>query len=224
MHSFKGFKRLLAYVLCVSTLCMGVSFPTAVSADEYTFNTGDARTVLSALLDGTEPNTPLGDGKKNTTDVRMMLAEILSGNNTVTLTSNAIRLSSISDVTDSSASRSYNVYAPYTDTYTLTCSSASSIKLYSRGVLVASGTTTVNASLQANAGYTLTITTSYANASFELSVVANNHQVTLPNEVATPADVSNISLDNNAGYIIAASDLEYKPRENGTYIYSLEYK
>lgn len=226
MHSFKGFKRLLACVLCVSTLCMGVSFPTAVSADEYTFNTGDARTVLSALLDGTEPNTPLGDladrngdGKKNTTDVRMMLAEILAGNNTVTLTSNAIRLSSISDVTDSTASRSYNVYAPYTDTYTLTCSSASSIKLYSRGVLVASGTTTVNASLQAKAGYTLTITTRYANASFELSVVANNHQVTLPNEVATPADVSNISLNNNAGYIIAASDLEYKPRENGTYIY-----
>ncbi len=219
-------KRLLAVLLCVSTLCMGMVFPSTVSAEDYTFTTRDARAVLAGVLSGVEPDTPLGnltdrngDGKTNTTDVRTMLGEILSGNNVVTLTNNAIRLSSFSDLTDATGVRSYDVYAPYTDVYTLTCSNASSITLYSKGTVVASGTTSLSASLQEGRGYTLTVKTRYANTSFELKTVATNHQVTMPYEPAEPKDVSHISLNNNAGYIIAASDMAYTPREGGTYIY-----
>ncbi|MBQ4617530.1 MAG: hypothetical protein IJB27_04060 [Clostridia bacterium] len=231
MKKVRKSKRVLSLVLSAVLLMGGVVFEgasTAMAASEfdYTFNTGDARAVLMSVLTGQEADTKLGslsdrntDNRINTTDVRMMLNEIIAGTNTVTLVNNAFRLSTISDVTDSSATRTYTVYAPYTDTYTLKCSNASSITIYRGDTLVASGTTTVNASLTEGTGYKLTVKTRTANASFEMSCVANNHQVTLPYDVAKPADISGISLDNSGGYTIASSDLNYQKREGGTYIY-----
>ncbi len=218
----------MSTVIMLSSFLCYTSF--VVSAETYTFKTTDVRSVLSAILKGQDPDTPMAgqedrdkDGRIDTTDIRTMLKEILAGTNTVNLSppvaENAIRLSSISDVTDNTGSRSYDVYAPYTDTYTLTCSTASSISIYSGNNLIGSGTTSLTVSLKEEVGYTLKITSRYANASFNLTTIAANHKVTLPYDVAEPIDTSDFSLYNNSAYIIESSNLNYQKRDGGTYVY-----
>ncbi len=224
--SKKALSALLTFVIIASAFCHGVP----VSAETYTFTTTDIRAVLSAVLAGEDPQTPMQgkedrdqNGKIDTTDIRTMLVEVLSGNNVIELSppvaENAIRLSNISDLTASNGSRSYDIYAPYTDTYTLNCSAAKSISIYSGDTLIGSGTTSLKVSLKEDVGYTLTIKTSYANTSFNLTAVADNHKVTLPYDVATPMDMSDVSLDNDKAYTIASTNINYQKREGGTYVY-----
>jgi len=222
-------KRVLSLCLCAVLLLCGMPklvLTTTAMSQTYEFDTTDVRAVLSAVLKGTEPDTALGDltdrnadGRLDTTDVRTMLQEILSGNNTVTLMDNAFRLSSISDITDSTGTATYDVIAPYTDTYTLTCSNAKSIKLYYNATVVASGTSSVTASLTKGKGYTLEIKTSYRNTSFNLTTVAKNNQVTLPYDVATPINTSGFSLSSTQSYAMTATPINYQKRDNGTYVY-----
>ncbi|MBR5134888.1 MAG: hypothetical protein IKV35_04760, partial [Clostridia bacterium] len=218
-------KRVLGVCLCLAML-MGFATPLATSGLSYTFETNDVRDVLSSVLNGTELTTQLGgladrnvDGRLDTTDVRVMLQEILKGENTVTLMENAFRLSSISDLTDSTGTATYNVIAPYTDTYSLTCSEAKSITIYYNSKVVATGSTSLTASLQKGAGYTLEIKTSYANKAFNLTTIANNNKVTLPYDVADPVDTSGYSLNDKSNYTMAAAELNYVKRDNGTYIF-----
>ena len=226
-------KRMLSFVLVFVLLASGmtnaVSF--TASADTYTFNTGDVRTILTSILKGETPETPMGgkedrneDNDINTIDIRIMLKEILTGTNTVETTEpvaeNAIRLSSITDVADSTKVRSYEVYAPYTDTYTITANSyVSKIEIHSGDKLIGSGTSSLNVSLQENVGYTLTVTAKYADYSYSLTVVADNHEVTLPYDVAEPKDTTGISTNNNKAYTVAATTINYTKREGGTYVY-----
>ncbi len=223
-------KRTLALLLTMVIVASGMVNAISVSAETYTFSTTDVRTVLSAILKGQEPQTPMNgkedrdeSGAVNTTDIRIMLKEIIAGTNTVVVgepvAKNAIRLSSISDVSDSTRVRSYDVYAPYTDSYTITSSNVSTIAIYSGSTLVASGTTSLKVSLQEDVGYTLKVTAKYANYSYSLTVVADNHKITLPYDVAEPMDTTGISLNNSSAYVVAASDANYQKREGGTYIY-----
>ncbi|MBE6762986.1 MAG: hypothetical protein E7553_01320 [Ruminococcaceae bacterium] len=218
---------LLTTVIIVSGL---VNLSLVSAADTYTFSTTDVRSIIISILKGEKPSTPMngkedrdGDGSINTIDVRTMLKEILQGNNTITLSqpiaANAIRLSSISDVASSTKTRSYEVYAPYTDTYTITSTYVSSIQIYSGDNLIGSGTSSLNVSLQAGVGYTLTVTARYANYSYSLTVVADNHKVTLPYDVAKPMDTSGISTDNNKAYVVESCNIHYQKREGGTYVY-----
>ncbi len=226
-------KRVLS-VLLVTALMMvyttnlaGVS---SVFAETYEFNTTDIRAVLSAVLKSEIPQTPMNgqedrdkNGKYDTKDVRIMLSEILAGTNYVVtsqpVAENAIRLSSISDVTDASGQRSYDIYAPYTDTYSLSCTTASSISIYSGDNLIKSGTTSLNVALEENVGYTLKITSRYTNSSFNLTVSADNHKVTLPYDLAEPISTGSFNLYNNSAYMVASKTVDYQKREGGTYIY-----
>ena len=218
----------LVLVMLASVMTNTVSF--TASADTYTFVTSDVRTILTAVLKGLTPVTPMNgkedrndDDSINTIDIRIMLKEILAGTNTIEtsepVSENAIRLSSITDVADSSRVRSYEVYAPYTDSYTITANSyVSKIEIYTGDELIASGTS-LNVNLRENVGYTMKVTARYANYSYSVTVVADNHQVTLPYDVAKPKNTSGISTDNNKPYTIAATNVNYTKREGGTYVY-----
>ncbi len=223
-------KRAVALFLTMILVVSGMVNAVPASAETYTFTTMDVRSALTSILKGETPQTPLNgkedrndDGRVNTIDIRIMLKEILAGKNTITVTqpvaANAIRLSSISDVSDSTKVRSYDVYAPYTDTYTITSSYVSAIAIYSGSTLIASGTSSLNVSLEENVGYTLKVTATYANYSYSLTVVADNHEVTLPYDVAEPMDTSDISLNNSSAYTVAPTTLNYQKRDGGTYVY-----
>ncbi len=132
----------------------------------------------------------------------------------------AFRISSIDDVTDKDGIRSYTVYAPYTDEYTLSGENTTSIAVSKNGKVIQSGEKKLSVSLKYNQAYTLVVTTSDPNSDFKITTTAKNHLVTLPYDVAAPEDVSDISLNNNTGNPLAPAEVNYIQREGGTYIYS----
>jgi len=223
-------KRVLALILTMMIVMLGTAQGFSTLAETYTFSTLDARDLLMYILSGQELTSPMkghedidGDGKITTADVREMLQAVAAGKNEIELgepvAANAFRLSTISDLTDSTKSRTYDVYAPYDDTYTLSCSTTTSIEVYTGSTLLASGTTSVTVALKEKIGYKIKVMTRYSNYSFELKVTAANHNVTLPYDVLDPVDVSNVSLNNPNGYVVNAVDLKYQPRQGGTYVY-----
>ncbi len=225
-------KKMMSLVLVLIMLasCMTNAVSFTASAESYTFSTTDVRSILISILKGQVPDTPMNgkedrneSGGINTTDIRIMLKEILAGTNTVVVSEpvaeNAIRLSSISDVADSSKVRVYDVYAPYTDTYTITSSQVTAIGIFSGDKLLASGTTSLKIALEENVGYTLKVMAKYANYTFTLTVVADNHKVTMPYDVAEPMDTTGISTNNNKPYTMASTNINYTKREGGTYVY-----
>ncbi len=222
-------KRLISICLCavmLCALCTNGMTPAAVSAASYTLTTADVRDVLNhsvgktALPDGLRNLGDFnGDSVVNSTDSRMILLSIVEGENVIADVP-AIRLSSLSDLTDATSSRTYRVVAPYTDTYSLTSSNTSQIEIRKGSAVVASAAKSLNVSLNEGTLYTLTVKTASANAGFEITTKAQNHLVTLPYDVADPIDTSSFSLSSNANYAVTPAAIDYVKREGGTYIYS----
>ncbi len=129
----------------------------------------------------------------------------------------AFRLSSIDDITDENATRTYTVYAPYTDKYTLKGKDVKSIVLSQNGERIKKGTE-FSVSLKANEEYTLTVTTKEANGDFKITTTAENHKITLPYDVAAPEDTSKFNV--NGSDALVSAEVNYIKREGGTYIYS----
>ncbi len=134
--------------------------------------------------------------------------------------SDAFRLSSIDDVTDGSKTRSYIVYAPYSDKYTLSGKGVSGITISRGGETVKSGKDSISVSLKADYAYTLTVKTEEANADFKIETVAENHVVTLPYDVAKPISTSGIELESSVENPLVPAEVNYIKREGGTYVYS----
>ncbi len=127
------------------------------------------------------------------------------------------RLSSIDDVTDEDGVRSYTVYAPYTDTYSMIGQDVKSITLRKNGEEVASGVE-LSVDLEQYAVYTLEVETEEAEADFKITTKAENHLVTLPYGVAGAVDASQFDVNGNDDLVPA--EVEYIKRSGGTYIYS----
>lgn len=134
--------------------------------------------------------------------------------------SDAFRLSSVSDVTDENGGRVYRVYAPYTDTYSLSASGAASIAIYENGKVLAQGNASLTVDLTENAVYTLEVKTAQGNAAFSVTTKAQNHLVTLPYKVAEPVDASAFPLQSDGADPLAPAEIRYQKRGGGTYIYS----
>ncbi len=132
----------------------------------------------------------------------------------------AFRLSSIDDLTDENGTRSYIVYAPYTDKYVIKGTDTKSITISKKGEEIESGKTEITASLKANTVYTLTVETEKKNGDFKLTTTAENHVVTLPYDVQSPVDTSKLELYNDGESPLVAAKVDYIKREGGTYVYS----
>ncbi|MBO4452792.1 MAG: hypothetical protein J5793_02540, partial [Clostridia bacterium] len=127
------------------------------------------------------------------------------------------RLSGIIDVTDENGERSYTVYAPYDDVYSLFCDEGT-VSLYKDGALIACGNG-IEAELKENDIVTLKIETAEANARFELKAQADNNLVTLPYDTGKAADVTEIPLESGEGDPLVPAKIDYVKREGGTYVY-----
>ncbi len=221
-------KRILSVLLCMTLLLMTWTAVMPTVSGAYTFSTTDVRTILKAIVSNTAIPAELaavsdrdGNGVVDTADARTILILIVNNQATVPDPSeDAFRLSSLNDVTDENGTRSYTVFAPYTDTYTLTSSNAATITLSKGETVVATGTPNVTVDLTKDEIYTLTVTTAAANASFVVTTKATNHLVTLPYDVAEPADTTNISLDSTVSNPLTPAKIDYQKRDGGTYIYS----
>lgn len=130
------------------------------------------------------------------------------------------RLSSISDVTGEDGTRVYSVYAPYTDTYSLASGKTSSIIISQNGKVLAEGKTFLQVDLIENEVYTLTVRTPKENAPVSVVTKALNHSITLPYEVAEPADTSAFSLNGDGTDPLKPAEIHYQKRSGGTYVYS----
>ena len=125
----------------------------------------------------------------------------------------AFKLSSIEDITGEDKTRTYNVYAPYTDTYTIKgTSNVTSIKLVSENESYEQ-ISELSATLNKNDIYQLIVETEEANEAFELETVATNNLVTYP------YDVLGYEIDDSIETNVDAK-IEYTKRPGGTYIYS----
>ncbi len=222
-------KRILSGLLCLvlvfTVVCHGMTPAEADGA--VVISSSRCRTLLQHTLGLITVEDDLMriadfncDGRVNTADVRDMLIANIRGVTSVEDPGDGFRLSSISDKTNSSRTASYIVVAPNNDTYTLSCSNASSIVLSRHGTTVASGARSLSVSLKKNAAYTLTITTTTANASFSMTAQGDAHYITLPYDVAEPMDTSGIELYSNTTMAVKPAELNYVKRPGGTYIYS----
>jgi len=219
-------KRWLIGCLCVAVLLVSVPFSMMVSAD-YTMTTSDVMRVLRAAVADVPVSGPTAafadynhDGEITTTDARLIMIDVLTGNATIEGPVDAFRLSGIEDVTGADGTATYKVYAPYTDTYTLTSSTVTSMTLSQGDTVIGQGTTSLSVALTENEEYVLTVKTARANAAFKIKTVAADHEVTLPYDVAPLADTSDVPLYSNASSPLTAAEIEYVKREGGTYIYS----
>ncbi len=217
-------KRLLTLLFCVTILLAAI--PLTVNGT-LILTTADARDVLRVCVLNEQPTGRIAsfadfnnDGEITTADARDILIAVVVGDAEIENPAEAFRLSSVEDVTDASGARSYSVTAPYTDTYSLTGSNIALISLTKNGKTVGEGTTALTVALTADTVYTLTVKTVSANAAFKLTVKAQNHVVTLPYDVAEPADTSGISTQYTVSNPLTPAKIDYQKREGGTYIYS----
>ena len=132
----------------------------------------------------------------------------------------SFRLSTIVDTTDLNGVASYTVYAPYTDTYEINCTKSSKLVIYDKDKIIKEGTSEITVELEKDSVYGLRIETNNEQKSFKIHTKALNHIITLPYDVQLALDVSNISLDNNESDPLVSSNVNYKKREGGTYVYS----
>ncbi len=132
----------------------------------------------------------------------------------------AFRLSSVQDVTGADGNRTYRVIAPYSDTYTLTSDDTAVIALYDADTCLAEDADEISVDLTAGDEYILHIKTAQKSAAFSVHTEAKNHRITLPYDVALPADAPPIALGGDGGDPLVPAEVKYQKREGGTYIYS----
>lgn len=127
------------------------------------------------------------------------------------------RLSSVSDVTGEDCKRSYRVYAPYTDSYSIKTKTGdvSQISLLKDGEVISAGDSEINVDLNANDVYELVVETSEANGAFHVETKALNNLVTMPYDVLGVKDPNTLNIE-----VGVDANIDYTKRSGGTYIYS----
>ena len=129
----------------------------------------------------------------------------------------AFRISSIDDFVDETGTRSYKVYAPYTDTYTIEGEGVTGITLTQEETVIAEGMDGLNVALNEDGVYTLTVKAE-AKTDFKITVTADNHVITLPYDI--PENNAPIEYDVYGNDELVAAEVNYIKRAGGTYIYS----
>ncbi len=219
-------KRLLVSVLCVALLL--VSAPLALTVQgAYTLTTADVMRVLRAVVsDQPVSGTTAafadydGDGTITTKDARLIMIDILTGNDVIDDPVPAFRLSGIEDVSGTDATATYKVYAPYTDNYAISATNTALVTVRQGDTLLKQGAAGLMVNLVEDEIYTIEVKTASPSQKFKLTTTAVNHEITLPYDVAAPLDTSGISVNSTVSNPLAPANVEYVKRAGGTYIYS----
>ncbi len=207
---------------------------------------GDASSDISSIIDGSSGtdssvgDSSIDDGSTDDSSITDVPSTDVSDNSTEPDVSgtdsvpddpdepdepevepvDAFRFSGIDDVTDDSCKRSYIVYAPYTDKYSLSCENTKSVTIYQGDKKLKSGNGEFKVSLKENEIYTVMVETHTASKDFRIRVTAENHAITLPYDVADPIPTAGIDLYGNGENPLKPAEVEYIKRKGGTYIYS----
>lgn len=137
--------------------------------------------------------------------------------------SETFRLSSIYDDAPSTGIATYKMYAPYDDTYTISCNTATNIQVYnSSKSLISSGTESTTINLKKDDIIYVSIKTN-PDKFFKLVVTLKNNLIELPYQINSQVDISKYSTKTNNNYSsVKAATLNYKKRsdDRGLYVNS----
>ena len=128
----------------------------------------------------------------------------------------AIRLSSISDVSNDNKEMVYYVKAPYTDKYKIESDGdeVKKITLYDKGKVVSKDEEKIVVDLVKDEIYKLVVETNKPGDAFSIKTTAQKNRVVYPYDVVADTSVeANITPGNEA-------EINYTKRSGGTYIYS----
>lgn len=222
------FKRCLATVSAVA-LCLAAT-PLSLSAafdpvigdvnTDGAINSKDVRALMYAS--GNNVTLPTnrrlladmnGDGLCDTTDGRLIFQK------SMTAQPELIPLSGFEDSTNVQGYCTYTMRAEYTDTYTFSCATATSLKVTTDKGTV-SGTTSVVKDIVAGETVTIVLRRAAAYAAASLSVTARDHYQRLPFEPNFTVDPKTLDTVGNASVDpLDYAELDYQKRDGGTYVY-----
>ncbi len=127
-----------------------------------------------------------------------------------------IPLSGFEDITDKNGVCTYQMVAELADTYTFTCEKAEEITVKTPRDTV-KGTTSVQATIEKDDTVTVTVKAA-AEKKVQVEAQADNHLQRLPYMPHFTVDPATLDTTGN-GEAPAATKIEYKKREGGTYVY-----
>ena len=132
----------------------------------------------------------------------------------------AFRLSSLQDSAASDGKTTYLMKAPYSDTYSISCSQATKLSIYDLSYnLLGQGTSSLNVNLSINKQVYVVIE-SASSANFTLNVRASNHEVVLPYEINDNNKALNSYDTSSVGYDpLTACNISYNKRDDGNGLY-----
>lgn len=127
-----------------------------------------------------------------------------------------IPLSGFEDVADDSGRCTYVMTAEFDDTYTIACDNASLKVTTAAGVT--EGTDTVEITAAAGERVTVAVTVPEAGQKVVTSVTPHDNAVRLPYQANFTVDPATLDVTGTAD-LPAATEIVYKKREGGTYVY-----
>ncbi|MBR5135386.1 MAG: hypothetical protein IKV35_07285, partial [Clostridia bacterium] len=130
-----------------------------------------------------------------------------------------IPLSGFEDVTSEDGVCAYQMRAELTDTYTVSCDNAVSVRVQADGGDVVEGETSVEVDLEAGQTVLVEVTTAKAAQSVAVEVKGDKYEKRLPYLPNFTVDASTIDLYGDNSKAPAATEISYTKREGGSYIY-----
>ena len=129
------------------------------------------------------------------------------------------RLSAIVDSTNDQGVATYAVYAPYTDTFALSCTKSSRIVIYDEEKIIKEAEKEMEVDLIKDKLYGIRIETP-TKINFKLQCKALNNLVTIHYDVGQAVDTTTFDTSSNSNDPLVSANVEYVKRSGGTYIYS----
>lgn len=131
------------------------------------------------------------------------------------------RLSSLYDISDEKGLATYKVFAPYDDTYTISCDSSEKIEIYNfNKSLLSSNEFSLTITLKKNEIVYINIQTMASDQWFNLSTTLNEHKVELPYEINSSTDISKLSTtSSNNKSPLKVANISYEKRNDGKGLY-----
>ncbi len=213
-------KKLAITVFILTLCCLLVACNIASDVSDAIISTAESSTDQIS----TEPDISAeSEAQESEQSQQSEISIEVSEEPTVDITtknSTAFRLSSIYDTLSSGEKATYKVVAPYDDTYTLTCKSASKIAIYDNcGELIGDGSDKLTAELKKDKVYFIEITAS-KDGYFTLDASLKEHTTVLPYEINSAVDTADYSTSGDKTVNpMTACEIKYTKRTDDRAMY-----